>query len=60
VQEKIKQITHRMPESLHKRIGHEAVERGLNVTRCINVLLEEALAACRDPVPKDQNAPKEP
>jgi predicted HicB family RNase H-like nuclease len=60
MEEKIKQMTHRMPESLRKRIGHEAVERGINVNQCINVLLEEALEACHAPVPKCQSVPKEP
>lgn len=55
----MKQMTLRMPEELHRRVGHEAVERDISVTHCIIALLEEALAACRTYPPTDRRARKE-
>jgi hypothetical protein len=62
MQEKIKQMPLRMPLSLHKRIGHEAIERGTSLTRCILNLLDERLAEledCHKSVPIDQHVQKE-
>jgi hypothetical protein len=62
MKEKTKQIPLRMPESLHKRIGHVAVDRGTNLTHCILSLLAERLEeleACHMSVPIDLHVPKE-
>jgi hypothetical protein len=61
--EKIKQMILRMPDSLHKRIGHIAVDRGTNLTHCIvSLLLErlEELEGGHNPFPTGQHVPKEP
>jgi predicted HicB family RNase H-like nuclease len=55
----MKQIALRMDESLHKRIGHEAVERETSVTQCIIALLEEALATSHRSAPTCQHVQKE-
>lgn len=55
----MKQMTLRIPDNLRKKVGHEAVEREMNVNQCIIVLLEEALEASRLRTPSKTHAPQE-
>ena len=52
----MKQIALRMPDEIHKRLRHEAVEMDTNLTQCVLRLLEEALAARHDEPPNPQHA----
>lgn len=47
----------RLPESLHKRIRHEAAEDDMSINQCIINLLEEALEARHASVPNQQHTP---
>lgn len=53
----MKQMALRIPEELHKRVRHEAVERGTNTTQCVIALLEEALAKHHASAPTVQHGP---
>ena len=60
--EKTKQMILRMPDSLHKRIGHVAVDRGTNLTHCLISLLRERLEELegdRKPSPSGQHVQRE-
>jgi predicted HicB family RNase H-like nuclease len=60
--EKVKQMILRMPDSLHKRIGHVAVDRGTNLTHCLISLLQERLEELEGnhkPSPTGQHVRKE-
>ena len=55
----MKQIALRMPDEIHKRLRHEAVEMDTNLTQCVLRLLEEALAARHVEPPNLRHAQQE-
>ena len=55
----MKQMALRMPDEIHKRLRHEAVEMDTNLTQCVLRLLEEALVTRHGELPNPQHAQQE-
>jgi predicted HicB family RNase H-like nuclease len=60
VEEKIKQLYLRMPESIHKEIRYEAAEDDLSLNSCALNLLQEALEARHASAPNPQQRLSKP